>query len=73
MPLMDTKKFLSRCVARHRSLPVLILTSDEEVQAELAELGAYAFLNKSENPKVLLSWLINLIKRHTRLSLEAAA
>lgn len=57
MPLMNGRDLLERLKADERlaSIPVLMLTSDEDVEAEVALLqtGAAAFITKSKDPRVL--------------------
>lgn len=65
MPNMDGGSFLAKIVTEQPDTPVLMLTSDDdfELQAELAELGAWAFVKKQDNPQVLLSWVKNCLRR----------
>lgn len=57
MPVMNGKEFLARlrADARFRAVPVVMLTSDEDIEAEvgLLESGADAFVPKSKDPRVL--------------------
>ncbi len=68
MPGMDGVTFLRELRAAHPGIPVIMLTSDEErlLEAELALLGADAFVRKQEDPKILLAWCINLLTRRSR-------
>lgn len=65
MPNMDGEIFLQELRRRGLGLPVLMLTSDEEtlLEAELALLGADAFVRKQEDPRLLIAWVNNLVKR----------
>jgi DNA-binding response OmpR family regulator len=57
MPVMNGRDFLARMKAdmRFRSIPVIMLTSDDDVEAEigLLEAGAEAFISKSKDPRIL--------------------
>jgi DNA-binding NarL/FixJ family response regulator len=65
MPGMDGLTFLEKLYSRHKVAPVLVLTSDEDrtLEARLALLGVEAFVRKNEDPRVLLAWCKNLLKR----------
>ena len=66
MPLMNGKDFLQRVKSDERfsSIPVVMLTSDEDVEAELSLLssGAAAFLSKSKDPRVLSAQIQKLTR-----------
>ena len=66
MPLMNGKDFLQRVKSDQRfsSIPVVMLTSDEDVEAELSLLssGAAAFLSKSKDPRVLSAQIQKLTR-----------
>jgi DNA-binding NarL/FixJ family response regulator len=57
MPLMNGRDLLQRVKSDERfsSIPVVMLTSDEDIEAEvsLLQTGAAAFLSKSKDPRVL--------------------
>lgn len=65
MPGIDGGGFLAALRHAGFSTPAVILTSDEDVllEAEMAALGADAFLQKREDPRILLAWIENLLKR----------
>jgi DNA-binding response OmpR family regulator len=67
MPSMDGFQFIERLrsIAQFKSLPVIMLTSDETVEAELQGLnaGADTFLRKSEDPRVLALHAKRLVDR----------
>lgn len=66
MPQMDGGEFVASLRAAQIEIPVLMLTSDEEVvlEAELVMLGADAFLRKGEDLRILIAWCNNLTSRH---------
>jgi CheY-like chemotaxis protein len=57
MPVMNGREFLSRLKAdaRLRSIPIIMLTSDDDIDAEVQLLaeGADAFVSKAKDPRVL--------------------
>ncbi len=65
MPEMDGGGFLAGLHRMRVQIPVLMLTSDDDpsIQAEMARLGAHAFLGKREDLQILLAWVENLIFR----------
>ena len=70
MPDMNGIEFLCnvRSEAVYDDLPILILTSEEDVEAEieLLSLGADAFVSKSEDPRLLCVKLQKLIENFKR-------
>ncbi len=68
MPHMDGGSFLKQFKSLGIETPVLMLTSDDDklLEAELAMLGADAFVRKQEDPRILLAWCNNLVQRHVR-------
>lgn len=73
MPEMDGGTFLKQLRAEHYSVPTLMLTSDDNqiLEAELAMIGADAFVRKQDNPKLLVAWCHNLLSRgHTHDSVQ---
>lgn len=62
MPNCDGPEFLKRFRRKQTGLPVLMLTSDDNklLEAELALLGANAFVRKQDDPRILLAWCNNL-------------
>ncbi len=67
MPQMDGASFLKHLRDRSISTPVVMLTSDDDqlLEAELALLGADAFVRKQEDPRILLAWCNNLVNRRS--------
>jgi DNA-binding response OmpR family regulator len=67
MPIMNGRDFLARVKgdARFRSIPVVMLTSDDDVEAEigLLEAGAEAFVSKSKDPRILCAQIRKLVRR----------
>ncbi len=65
MPHMDGVEFLKSIKEMAHAAPILMLTSDENslLQAELALLGADAFVRKQDDPRVLLAWCFNLLTK----------
>jgi CheY-like chemotaxis protein len=67
MPIMNGREFISRVKddARFRAIPVVVLTSDEDVEAELQLLqsGADTFISKAKDPRVLTSHLKRLLSK----------
>ena len=65
MPNMDGVSFLKSFRDAGFATPVLMLTSDQDslLEAELACLGADAYIRKQEDPRVLLAWCNNLVSR----------
>ncbi len=63
MPTMDGVAFLQQIRNLLPTIPVLMLTSDEDdlLQVELVELGANAFVRKQDDIKILIAWCNNLI------------
>jgi len=66
MPVMNGRELLSRLKGdeRLRSIPVVMLTSDEDIDAELQLLagGADAFVSKAKDPRVLTAQVRRLLK-----------
>jgi CheY-like chemotaxis protein len=69
MPVMNGRELLVHLKGDPRlsSIPVIMLTSDEDVDAELQLLGcgADAFVSKAKDPRVLTAQVQRLIKRAT--------
>ena len=67
MPLMNGRDLLERVKSDERlsSIPVVMLTSDEDIEAEvsLLQTGAAAFLSKSKDPRVLSAQIRKLTGR----------
>ena len=66
MPEMNGKEFIL-CLKqdqRLRSIPVIMLTSDDGVEAEVAalETGADALVSKTKDPRVLCAQVLRLSK-----------
>ncbi|MBL7661703.1 response regulator [bacterium] len=74
MPNLDGPKFLHELRQGFPDLPVIMLTSDMNslIEAELALLGADAFVRKQEDPKILLAWAKNLLLRKYRMKTKRA-
>ena len=74
MPEMNGKEFIKKLREDYRwaNIPVIVLTSDDDVEAEvtLLSLGADAFISKSKDPRVLYSHLSRML---ARLPIQAAA
>lgn len=74
MPVMNGRELLARLKndERFKQIPVVMLTSDDDVDAELQLLasGADAFVSKGKDPRVLTAQVRRLLKRP---SLEEAA
>lgn len=68
MPIMNGREFISRVKndARFKDIPIVVLTSDDDVEAELQLLrsGAETLISKAKDPRVLTSHL----KRLSRVS-----
>jgi CheY-like chemotaxis protein len=66
MPKMNGREFVSRLKEepRLRHIPVIMLTSDDGVDAELSmlEVGADALISKSKDPRVLCAQVLRLSK-----------
>ena len=66
MPVMNGREFLSRLKgdSRLRSIPIIMLTSDDDIDAELQLLaeGADAFVSKAKDPRVLTTQVQRLLK-----------
>jgi CheY-like chemotaxis protein len=66
MPKMNGREFVERLKAdpRLRSIPVIMLTSDDGVEAEVAalEIGADALISKTKDPRVLCAQVLRLSK-----------
>jgi CheY-like chemotaxis protein len=69
MPKMNGREFVSRLKddPRLRNIPVIMLTSDDGVDAELSmlEVGADALISKSKDPRVLCAQVLRLSKLST--------
>ena len=65
MPQLDGALFLKRLRQFDAEQPVIILTSDSDqlLEAELAMLGANAFVRKDDDLRVLLAWCHSLWQR----------
>jgi len=67
MPVMNGRELLARLKedCRLSDIPVIMLTSDEDVDAELQLLtsGADAFVSKAKDPRVLAAQVQRLLKR----------
>jgi CheY-like chemotaxis protein len=67
MPKMDGHEFLKRLKAmpEHADLPVIMLTSDNDIEVKLKLLGngADALLTKNEDPRLLCSHVKSLLSR----------
>ncbi len=70
MPLMNGPEFVSslRSSANFSELPVIILTSDSDIQVQLQAIasGADLFLNKTDNPKILCAHLRRFYERQLK-------
>ena len=66
MPVMNGREFLSRLKSDRRFdwIPIVMLTSDEDVDVELQLLaeGADAFVSKAKDPRVLTTHVQRLLK-----------
>lgn len=66
MPRMNGREFLSRLKSdsRYRSIPVVILTSDEgsDIELSLLELGAEALVSKTKDPRVLCAQVARILR-----------
>lgn len=69
MPVMNGRELLARLKSdeRLKEIPVVMLTSDEDIDAELQLLagGADAFVSKAKDPRVLTAQVRRLLKRST--------
>jgi CheY-like chemotaxis protein len=74
MPVMNGRELLTRLKndERFKEIPIIMLTSDDDVDAELQLLasGADAFVSKGKDPRVLTAQVRRLLRRH---ALEEAA
>ena len=74
MPVMNGRELLARLKndERFKQIPVVMLTSDDDVDAELQLLasGADAFVSKAKDPRVLTAQVRRLLRRP---ALEEAA
>jgi len=63
MPVVDGRSLLERLRKLQINTPAIMLTSDEDqlLEADLILLGANAYVRKSEDPRVLLAWVQNLL------------
>lgn len=68
MPQTDGVKFAKSLKNLIPQLPILMLSSDEDpfIEVELANLGVNAFVNKQQDPKILLAWANNLISKASK-------
>jgi CheY-like chemotaxis protein len=66
MPVMNGREFLSRLKRdpRLQAIPIIMLTSDEDIYVELQLLaeGADAFVSKAKDPRVLTTQVQRLLK-----------
>jgi CheY-like chemotaxis protein len=66
MPRMNGREFLTRIKSdsRFRSIPVVMLTSDEgsDIELSLLELGAAALVSKSKDPRVLCVQVARILR-----------
>jgi CheY-like chemotaxis protein len=71
---MNGREFLTRMKndSRFRSIPVVMLTSDEgsDIELSLLELGAAALVSKSKDPRVLCAQVARILRD---VSIEEAA
>lgn len=69
MPVMNGRELLARLKSdpRFQGIPVIMLTSDDDVDAELQLLGsgADAFVSKAKDPRVLTAQVQRFLKRAT--------
>ena len=67
MPIMNGREFLSHVKGdkRFNEIPVLVLTSDDDADAELQllQFGADAFVSKTKDPRVLTSHIQRLLRQ----------
>jgi CheY-like chemotaxis protein len=67
MPVMNGKEFVAKVKADPRlsTIPVVMLTSDDDVEAELSllDIGADAFVSKTRDPRVLCAQVKRLMER----------
>jgi len=74
MPVMNGEELLKRIrsSASLSGVPVIVLTSDDDVNAEVALLaqGADAFVSKVRDPRVLCAQIRRLVEK--RVAQEAA-
>jgi CheY-like chemotaxis protein len=67
MPVMNGRELLARLKGDEllKEIPVIMLTSDEDIDAELQLLagGADAFVSKAKDPRVLTAQVRRLLKR----------
>lgn len=67
MPIMNGREFLSHIKGdkRFNEIPVLVLTSDDDTDAELQllQFGADAFVSKTKDPRVLTSHIQRLLRQ----------
>jgi CheY-like chemotaxis protein len=67
MPIMNGREFLSHIKGdkRFNEIPVLVLTSDDDADAELQllQFGADAFVSKTKDPRVLTSHIQRLLRQ----------
>jgi CheY-like chemotaxis protein len=67
MPHMNGREFIAKVKgdARLKGVPIIVLTSDEDVEAELELLaeGAEAFVSKARDPRVLTTQLQRVLRR----------
>lgn len=67
MPHMNGRELLARIKrdARLKAVPIIMLTSDEDLEAELDLLsqGAEAFVSKARDPRVLTAQLQRIVRR----------
>jgi CheY-like chemotaxis protein len=72
MPEMDGITFVRkvRMLSNFQETPIVMLTSDEAIEAELRSLksGADAFVGKSEDPKILMGYVERMLARTAQRS-----
>jgi two-component system chemotaxis response regulator CheY len=63
MPEQDGLSVVAKIKSTHPGIPILMLTSDEDdfLEAEIALVGANAYVKKQDDPRILLAWVVNLV------------
>jgi CheY-like chemotaxis protein len=66
---------LLRSDSKFINTAIIMLTSDQDVEAEIAflELGVEAFIKKNQDPRILTTQIKRLIAQRAKLNTEAAA